>query len=113
MSDCWVRLLQKLGKGKIGQSGNCNSTQLLKRLTDKLRSAEDVFKIVAKVNLVCQAEVDELNAWVRHAPIQQHDVFRLETERKKKCSSELNDERCRKRNGKDKVQRVRDRAGKG
>lgn len=71
-------------EGKIRLNVNCNSTQVLKRLTDKLGSAKDVFKIVAKIDLVRQAEVDELNAWVRHAPIQQHDVFRLEKERKKK-----------------------------
>lgn len=69
-------------EGKLDGIRNCNFAQLLKRLTDELRSAENVFKIVAKVDLVCQAEVDELNAWVRHVPIQQHDVFRLERKRK-------------------------------
>lgn len=67
--------------------------KILKRLTDKLRGAKDVFKIVAKIDLVCQAKVDELNAWVRHAPVQQHDVFRLGRDRKnrKERSSPSND----------------------
>lgn len=67
--------------------------KILKRLTNKLRGAKDVFKIVAKIDLVCQAEVDELNAWVRHAPVQQHDVFRLGRDRKnrKDRSSPSND----------------------
>lgn len=68
----------------MGQNGNCYAIQSLKRLTDKLWSAKDVFKIVAKIDLVRQAEVDELNAWVRHVPIQQHDVLRLEKREKRK-----------------------------
>lgn len=52
-------------------------------LTYKFWSSEYVFKIVAKVDLVCQAEVDELDARMRHRAVQQHDVFRLQGNKKR------------------------------
>jgi len=38
-------------------------------LTYKLWGTKDVFEIVAKIDLVGQAKVNELNAWVRHIPV--------------------------------------------
>lgn len=38
-------------------------------LTYKLRGTKDVFEIVAKIDLVSQAKVNELNAGVRHTPV--------------------------------------------
>jgi len=46
-------------------------------LTDKFWSSKNVFKIVAKIHLVGEAEVDELDARVRRRAVQQHDVLWL------------------------------------
>ena len=51
------------------------------KLTYKLWGAKYVFEIVAKVNLVRQAKVDELDAWMRHCPVEEHDVLGLERDK--------------------------------
>lgn len=74
---------------KYNNKGGCNcnrSPQNDQRmtLTYKLRGTKDVFEIVAKIDLVGQAKVNELNARMGHAPVQQHDVLWLrERERNK------------------------------
>lgn len=67
---------------KSNNKGMCNYNRTPQNdqwmtLTYKLRSTKDVFEIVAKIDLVGQAKVNELNAWMRHAPVQQHDVLWL------------------------------------
>lgn len=62
------------------------------RLTDKLGGSENVFEIVAEIDFVRQSKVDELNAWVRHVPIQQHDVLRLKPKAKRKRERESQSE---------------------
>lgn len=64
-------------------------------LTYKLRGTKDVFEIVAKIDLVGQAKVNELNARVRHTPVQQHDVLRL---REMRTEKELEGECKKKKN---------------
>lgn len=67
---------------KYNNKGGCNcnrSPQNDQRmtLTYKLRGTKDVFEIIAKIDLVGQAKVNELNARMGHAPVQQHDVLWL------------------------------------
>ncbi len=51
-------------------------------LTYKFWSSKNVFKIIAKIHLVSQAEVNDLDARVRHWAAKQHDVLRLEEKQK-------------------------------
>ena len=55
----------------------------IETLTYKFWSAKNVFKIIAKIYLVGQAKINDLDARVRHWSVQQHDVLRLERKQKK------------------------------
>lgn len=48
--------------------------------THKFGGAEDVLELVPCFDLVGDAEVDELDPWVGHVLVQQHDVFWLGVE---------------------------------
>lgn len=72
--------------------GSCNNNRSSQNdqrttLTYKLWGTKDVFEIVAKIDLVGQTKVNELNAGMGHAPVQQHDVLWLrERDRNKEKS---------------------------
>lgn len=53
-----------------------------KGLTNKLRGAKDVLKLIPSFNLVGNAKVNEFDPRVGHILVQEHDVFRLRQERK-------------------------------
>lgn len=61
----------------FGGADKIKQSQIKEELTHKLRSSKNVFKIVAEIDLVREAKVDDLDARVRHWAVQQHDVLRL------------------------------------
>lgn len=61
----------------FGSADKIKQSQIKEELTHKLRSSKNVFKIVAEIDLVREAKVDDLDARVRHWAVQQHDVLRL------------------------------------
>lgn len=50
----------------FGGADKIKQSQIKEELTHKLRSSKNVFKIVAKIDLVREAKVDDLDARVRH-----------------------------------------------